>query len=296
MSRHRCLKRLIATGLACSIAIVGLEAQSWPVGGRAAGMAHASLCNVDVYAAFNNPGALGYLGRSGAGVFYDNRFLLPELGTAGMSAAAATRRLGVFNLAFLRFGGRFFNRNRLSFSYARTFSPYLSAGMTFNYHYLAFGDMYGSAHAFTGELGVLARPTRDFSVAFHLVNPVRQTIAAFDNERLPALVRFGIGYLWAGKLRTHVDAEKDLDRPFAVRLGLEYLPVPILQVRAGGGTGPVTAAFGMGLRLGPWQLDLASSYHQVLGFSPQAGLSVDFGPQVQKEMRRNRSSSSASEP
>lgn len=258
-------------------------AQSWPSGGRAAGMAHASLCNVDVLAAFNNPGALGYLPRSSAGIFYDNRFLLPDLGTAGLSVAGAFRKFGVFNLAFSRFGGRLFNRNRVSFSYARTFGPYLSAGMSFNYHYLFFADLYGRAHTFTGELGILARPSRDFSIGFHLVNPVRQRIAAFDNERLPALVRFGIGYLWAGKLRTNVDVEKDIDRPFATRLGLEYQPVTQLFIRAGVSTGPVTAAFGVGVRFGPVQLDMASGYHQVLGFSPQAGLSVDFGPQVQKE-------------
>jgi len=259
--------------------------QSWPAGGRAAGMSNAALCNVDVFATFNNPGALGYLSRSSAGAFYDNRFLLPDLGTSGLSLAGAFKSLGVFSLAFSRFGGRLFSRNRVTFCYARTFSPYLSAGLTFNYHYLAFADVYGRAHAFTGELGILARPTRDFSVGFHLVNPVRQRMAAFDNERLPALVRLGIGYVWAGKLRTNLDAEKDLDRPFAFRLGLEYQPVSLVQIRAGASTGPIMAAFGLGFRLGPVQLDMASSYHQVLGFSPQAGLSVDFGPTVQKEKR-----------
>lgn len=262
--------------------------QSWPVGGRAAGMANAALCNVDVFATFNNPGALGYLPRSSAGAFYDNRFLLPDLGTAGFSVAGAFKTLGVFNLAFSRFGGRLFSRNRVTFCYARTFSPYLSAGMTFNYQYLAFADVYGRAHAITGELGILARPARDFSVGFHLVNPLRQRIAAFDNERLPALVRFGIGYLWAGKLRTNLDMEKDLDRPFAARLGLEYQPVSVVQIRAGASTGPVTAAFGLGFRLGPVQLDMASGYHQVLGFSPQAGLAIDFGPTVQKEKRSRK--------
>jgi len=257
--------------------------QSWPAGGRAAGMANAALCNVDIYAAFNNPGALGFLKRSAIGLWYDNRFLLPDLSSAGISTAYASRSLGVFNLAFSRFGGRLFNRNKASFCYARSFSPYVSAAMQFHYHYVAFADMYGHAHGFSADLGIVTKPIHDLMLAFLVNNPIPQRIASFDNERLPTVIRFGLSYLWGGKLRSNTEIEKDLDRPFSGRLGLEYLPLKQLQIRGGIGTGPVIAAFGIGLSIGILQLDLASVYHQVLGFSPNAGISVQFGPEVKSK-------------
>lgn len=251
-------------------------------------MAYATLCNTDVYALFNGPAALGYLNRSAAGLFYDNRFLLPELSTGGLSGAFVTRRLGVFSAGYTRFGSRTFSRSRASFCFARTFSPFVSAAMVFNYHNLAFSEFYGQAHAFTAELGLMTRPVKPLALAFHLVNPVRQRIASFDRERLPALVRFGLAYQWSDKLRSNLDLEKDLERPFAARLGLEFTPHPMLQARAGAATGPVLAAFGLGLRLGPVRLEVASSYHQVLGFSPQASLWAEFGPEHHPEKgRRN---------
>ncbi|MCS6981529.1 MAG: hypothetical protein N2110_07730 [Flavobacteriales bacterium] len=279
------LRFIILTGCHLLLCLSG-ETQSWPAGGRAAGMAYAALCNIDVFALFNGPAAIGYLSRSTVGLFYDNRFLLPELSTAGLSGAFVSRRLGVFSAGFTRFGSRTFSRSRASFCYARTFSPFVSAAMVFNYHHLAFSEFYGQVHAFTGELSLMTRPIKPLTLAFHLVNPIRQRIASFDRERLPALLRFGLAYQWSEKLRSNLDLEKDLERPFAARLGLELIPHPMLYVRGGAATGPVLAAFGMGLRWGPVRLDVASTYHQALGFSPQASLGAEFGPDHHPEKRK----------
>ncbi|MFN5370782.1 MAG: hypothetical protein ACK5B6_04895 [Bacteroidia bacterium] len=50
------------------------------VGARSAGLAHASVTLGDVWSVFHNPAGIASLQRISAGVYYENRFGLPETG------------------------------------------------------------------------------------------------------------------------------------------------------------------------------------------------------------------------
>ncbi|TVQ94631.1 MAG: DNA-binding protein, partial [Bacteroidetes bacterium] len=60
------------------------------------------------------------------------------------------------------------------------------------------------------------------------------------------------------------------------RTGIEYRISDPLYIRGGIGTNPTTNAFGFGLELGNLNLDIATSFHHVLGYSPQLSFIYHF--------------------
>ncbi|MEL6865348.1 MAG: hypothetical protein AAFP19_13060, partial [Bacteroidota bacterium] len=69
------------------------------------------------------------------------------------------------------------------------------------------------------------------------------------------------------------EVQKDIDFKMNIKAGIEYLIYEGLRLRAGTGSQPSTFSFGLGYE---WtnglQINLASNYHQTLGFSPAFGL------------------------
>lgn len=70
------------------------------------------------------------------------------------------------------------------------------------------------------------------------------------------------------------EAEKDIDHPARIKAGIEYQIADVLHLRGGVATNPSQYSFGVGLNVQHLKIDIASSYHQILGFTP--GLSVNY--------------------
>jgi hypothetical protein len=73
-----------------------------------------------------------------------------------------------------------------------------------------------------------------------------------------------------------IEEEKDIDQQAVFKAGLEYHVIDVLFLRAGIGSNPTLSTFGFGLKINQFVLDVASSYHQELGFSPQFALAYDL--------------------
>jgi hypothetical protein len=95
-------------------------------------------------------------------------------------------------------------------------------------------------------------------------------------ERVPTLLRVGLGYTFSTKLLMTVEAEKDIDMPERFRIGVEYAPNKVLFLRTGISTGPVQAHFGAGVRLKQLDIDLAMAVRSQLGPTPMIGLNYRF--------------------
>ena len=54
--------------------------ENQPIGARSAGLANASLTLSDVWSVHHNQAGLGHIRKVSAGVYYESRFLMPELG------------------------------------------------------------------------------------------------------------------------------------------------------------------------------------------------------------------------
>jgi hypothetical protein len=244
-------------------------------GANVAAMAGTGLSNQDVWSGFHNQAGLAHLESFSAGVFAENRFAMKELGDKGVTIGLPVRN-GAFGINFRSFGYSAFSNSKAGLAYAMKLTDKFSLGVQLNYHAIRIGENYGKAQTFSVEGGFLYQMTEQLSVAGHVYNPTRVKLAEFNDERIPSLFRFGLGYKFSDKVRMNAEVRKASDAQANLRVGLEYWVIEPLAVRAGFGTDPARYTFGFGYRLKDFQLDVAAGYHLLLGFTPQLSLTYSM--------------------
>ncbi|MFT7611225.1 MAG: hypothetical protein ACI9J3_000167 [Parvicellaceae bacterium] len=249
--------------------------ENWHLGARSAGMAHSSVTLYDVWSTHHNQGGLGWLENATAGVYFENRFAIKELNQMGASVAVPFKG-GTFGLNYSGFGWSQYKENKVGLAYGMKLNDKISAGVQANFHSLRLGGNYGSSSALTVEAGIQARVTEELTIGVHIFNPTKTKLNEYNDERIPTIMRFGAGYQFSDKLLITAEAEKDIEFDGIVRVGIEYMPGEKLYIRGGVATNPNIIAFGFGMKFDSFRADIASTYHQVLGFSPQVSLSFDF--------------------
>jgi hypothetical protein len=237
-------------------------------------MANTALTFTDIWSSFHNQAGLGYVESFTAGAFYESRFLVDGMAFAGFAAATPLGK-GAIGLNYSNFGYGVYNEGKLGLAYGMKLAERFSIGVQLNYHTTRIAaDDYGNAGALTAEVGV--------PIAAHLFNPTRTTLidngeSAIPDEKIPTLIRLGVGYQISDEVLLAGEVEKDIDQNALFRGGIEYQPVDILYLRLGASSEPSLFSFGLGLRFESFQFDLASSYSSVLGYSPQVSLTYNPG-------------------
>jgi len=248
---------------------------NFPIGARSAGLAHTSATLSDVWSTHNNQAGLAFLEKPEAGLYYENRFLVPELSLQGAAFAMPVKN-GAFGVSYSRFGFNLYNENKVGLAYAQKFSDKLAASVQLNYMHTFIAENYGNKGFLSAEVGMLYKITNELKVGVHIFNPTRTKLSEYDNERIPTIMRLGLQYDFSDKLFIATEFLKDTDHDLAVKFGMEYHIVESIYLRAGVSTNPWLNAFGVGILLGDFRLDIASSFHSVLGYSPQASLNYRF--------------------
>lgn len=244
-------------------------------GARGAAMGNASLTFTDINSIFVNQAGLAYLENLSFTVYGERRFLVADgLNSFSFGAAYPHKAIGTIGLSFNFFGYDKYNEQKIGLAYARQLFKKMSIGAQFNYIATRIGE-YGAAHSFTFEIGILAQITKHFHLAAHAFSPAR--IELPNGDALPSIFKLGIAYMPSEQVRITAELEKDLINPFNGRFGLEYHPIDILYIRTGFATNPFLFSFGMGLKMKGLKIDIASSYHIVLGFSPCLSVSYAVG-------------------
>ena len=254
--------------------------ENQPIGARSAGLANASLTLSDVWSVHHNQAGLGHIRKVSAGVYYESRFLMPELGLSAAALAVPIGK-GTFGLSFNSFGYQLYKENKIGLAYGRSFGDFLSIGVQLNYHSAVFSEMYGNSSAFTAEVGAIYKAGKKVVLAAHLFNPNQSRIAEYNDERIPSVIRFGARYSFSDRVFLAAEVENGLYQKPSLRAGLEYHPVDVLYVRAGISGNPFNSNFGFGLQMKKLQLDFAGTFHQVLGFTPK--ISLTFNPSASNE-------------
>ncbi len=248
---------------------------NFPFGGRAAGMGNAAVTLYDFWAVSHNQAGLARLEYMVAGFYFENRFMTREM-SFGAAAIAYPASPGVFALNVSYFGYSLYHESKIGLAYARSFGERLSAGVQLNYLYTHIGDGYGTAGNLAVELGVIYELVSGLNIGAHVFNPTRASIADFDDERIPTIMRIGLAYAFSERVMMTVETEKDMEFNPVFKAGLEYQLIDHVYIRGGMGTNPTTNAFGFGMDIGNITIDLATSFHHVLGYSPQASLVYKF--------------------
>ncbi|TVR40523.1 MAG: hypothetical protein EA392_03700 [Cryomorphaceae bacterium] len=249
--------------------------ENLPVGARSSAIGHASVNLQDIWAAHHNQAGLANLEKIGGGIYYESRFTMRELSLRGGLAALPTD-IGTFAVSVTTFGYELYNESKFGLAYAMPLSDNLRMGVQLNYHHTHIAEGIGNLSHFTGEIGLQADITDELSIGAHVFNPTLTQMAEYNNERIPTAIRLGAQYQFNENFFLAVEGFQNIyDRP-SMRIGMEYHVIEQLYLRGGVGTTPTLASFGFGLKLKNLFIDLASSYHSTLGFSPQVSLSYNM--------------------
>lgn len=267
-------KFFLATLLASSLSTYAGN-DNWHLGARSASMAHSSVTLFDVWSTHHNQAGLAWLNNPVAGAYFENRFTVRELSQMGVSFAYPIKA-GTFGVSYSGFGYSLYKENKVGLGYGMKFNDRISGGVQMNYHSLRIANDYGTNTSFSVEAGIMARITDEFTVGVHVFNPTKAKLIDYNDERIPTIMRLGVGYKFSDKILVTAEAEKDIDYDASFRAGLEYSATENFFLRGGVSTNPGIMAFGFGFQFDGFKADLATTYHQILGFSPQISLQYTF--------------------
>ena len=218
---------------------------------------------------------MGFLTKASAGIYYENRFLLPELGLSAFTLALPSK-IGTFGLSLRRFGYQAYNENKIGLAYSRAFGDKLSLGIQLNYQSVNFAEYYGTRQTFTAEIGVIYKPGKNMTLAAHVFNPTQTKLSTYDNERIPSIIRIGARYQFSKKVFLAGEIDKSIYNKPVLKAGLEYQIVDVFVLRTGISGNPLTSSFGFGLKLKRLLIDFSGKFHPVLGFTSQFSLTYQF--------------------
>lgn len=249
-----------------------------PMGGRAAAMGGSSVASQGLWAMQNNPAGMANLEKISLGLYYENRWLMPETAYK-CGAFALPTKFGCLGLSFNQFGSSKYNENKFGLAYAKDFGRYLQIGLQLDYLLLKIGNDYGSFSAVTFELGIQSQVTDKLTLGTYIFNPVnfsfKQTL---NHEKIPIVMRFGLAYKFTKDFIGQCEIEKDTEREgVSLRGGLEFEAVRNFFIRAGVQTNPGILSFGLGYAISFAQVNVAAQLHNELGASVQIGMIFSIG-------------------
>jgi hypothetical protein len=270
------IKRTLFTCLLL-IAVLSLSAEQdkWQAGARSSGMGYASLMNQDVWSGFNNPGALTGVTDMSIGLNWENSFLVNELSRVAFAFVLPVDD-NALSVGYTHFGYSLYSENRLSLAYAMRLADWLSMGVQVDYFNAVQSDIYGNSNVLTFDVGLMASPADGLLFGAHVFNPANIMFSGEQNRDLPVAMRVGIGYWFSDNMLASIETETDMADYTMFKAGLEYRLLENFYLRTGVNAKPLKASFGAGWKWNNLNIDLAYSYHNVLGSSPHLGVSYAF--------------------
>jgi hypothetical protein len=246
-------------------------------GARAAGMGDAGLCLEDVWCTRHNQAGLAFIKETELSSSFEIPFGLTALQTGGLACAIPLHK-GAIGLDVSSFGSPDYQENKFGLAYALKIGSHCSAGVQLDYLRTVIAEGYGTRNAIAGELGLEALLFKNLKLGIHLNNPTRTSLAEYNDERYPTILRAGLLYRLSPKINLAVETEKDNFNPPIFRGGFEYTLVQSLIVRAGLNGNPTMFCFGAGFRMKNLIIDTAASWHPILGLSTGISIGYVFNP------------------
>lgn len=254
------------------------KGQMFHYGAVSSSVGNSYVVGTDFWSAISNQSSLPLLEYPMIGIDYANQFMVKELSTKSFGAAIPTKFNGTASFVVSQFGFKLFNQNKIGIGYAMRFAQKITGGIQLDYLHTKIADVYGSKGLFTFEMGLRYQINDQWNTAFHLFNPTRAKITEYIDERLTTALAIGASYNPSEQILVMAQIHKSIEQKVSFSAGIEYAPVDQLFIRCGINTSKTynLASFGVGVILQRLSIDVAGSYHQVLGFCPSSSLIYHF--------------------
>ena len=244
-------------------------------GPRLSGMASSGTSVSDVWSLQSNPATMVFHGTPIIALAYQKHILSDELNTQSIAALLPFRR-DFFGLTLRRYGFSAYHDSKLGLSYAKKLSPKFSLAFTINYHQIKV-ENYSINSMYSVDAGLFYALSSAFSAGLSFRNPTALHKPSNEaNMNVTSAIDFGISYSASNKLMLVISIEQKVDHPAILQTGIEYSILKILSLRSGILLRPYTQHFGFGINIKKITFDVASTYTNALGYSPQISVAYAF--------------------
>ncbi|PKV63427.1 PorV/PorQ family protein [Pontibacter ramchanderi] len=246
-----------------------------PVGARAAALGNASVTLPDLWALNNNVAGIGSLQQAQVGAYVENQFGIRAFTTVALQAVLPTSRYGNYGLSLSRFGDELFSQQHVGIGMGHKLGQFSLGGKVDLWQVAAEG--YGSRKAVALSVGGQAEVVPGLYFGAYAYNINQAKLAEFDDERLPTIMKAGLGYRPYQKLLLLAETEKHIDYPANFKAGIEYqLLQEKMALRTGFSSLTNRATFGLGFKARHLLADYAFGSTTLLGQSHHLSLSYTF--------------------
>ncbi len=267
------------TFLLSLICVFSLKAQMSPVVPNSISVANTSVAVLNEWNSFQNVTALAHVKKLELSTQYENKFMIPELGTSSVQAGFNAKYVNV-GLAFSYQGYSLYNEMLVGLGLARNFGDKFSMGVQFNYYTSYFSSKEEGRYrgVVVGQLGASAHITPNFIVGFHTFNPFQNNIKTEYSEKIvPAVYSFGTNYAFNEKFRWLTQVDKEVSTDFRFASSFEYTMIDVLTVRLGASHSEyLIPALGFGVNMGRFHINVNGELHPILGLNSMANLKYRF--------------------
>lgn len=179
---------------------------------------------------------------------------------------------GTLSLSVSNFGFRYYRENSLSVAYAMKLGPKFNLGVQLVSNFLFLSERKSVISSVYPNLGLNYKISDKIQFALLLRNLTMTKISSEASATWPIDALIGSKYKINKKLSIYLDYLTSLKSKNRISFGTEYYLHEKIIFRIGANSYPSTFSFGLGLDLKNFQIDLGSSYHSLIGFSPSLSL------------------------
>lgn len=235
---------------------------------KESGMGVVCLTEGGFWGSFRNQALLSENSNISAGINYENRFSLKELGTrtVAIKIPSGKTSLGVI---WSDFGYSGYRRDFTGVSCGLKLSEKVSGGIQIDYLTDRGAGDYAAHHSVTYETGFVVKPDGKTAIGIQIINAVPGSLR---KRPLPSKLIIGAGTKLNEVIYAGAEAEMSSASGLTLRTGFEYSTAKNLWLRGGYSSENNSFRFGIGYLTKIVQTDLAFVTHEKLGVSTSVSI------------------------
>ncbi len=239
-------------------------------GAAEAGMGYSCVSKTGFWSSFGNQASLSSEKSFSAGINYENRFNISELGTRTIAVVIPSGKTTIGAL-YSNFGYREFTRHTAGIACGMNLFKNLSAGVQIDCFLEKTPGNYRERRAVTFEAGVIISASEKTRIGIQIFNPVPGSIR---KTYLPSAIRVGAGINLSKSFYASAEIQMCTGRDPDLRTGFEYSVTESLCLRGGFSSRNTAFCFGIGYGIKSVTVDVSVSTHDRLGIT--SSLSIIF--------------------
>lgn len=213
-----------------------------------------------------NPAILASQQKIAAGLYSEKIFLIQEISYSSLAVSFPSYAGGI-GVQANYFGFTEFNDMQAGVAYAKKLAQTVELGIQVHYNSIHIAG-YGNANAIGFDVGMMLHPSEKINIGMRVSNPMGGKFGKNANEKLATVCILGIGYEASQEVFVSFELNKEESRPLDVTAALQYILAKQFFAQIGIESASASPYAGIGLSWKDFRVDISTSYHPDLGFSP----------------------------